>query len=133
MSLAKPHTDESSHLRLPNYEYILSRDVHLLSNGVPVVFAHSILPRQSLRGAWLGLRHIGNKSLGASLFANPKVRRTALEFKKLSVNHPLYQSATAHLQVKPPLLWARRSIFTLNQARIMVTEVFLPQLLERSY
>jgi chorismate-pyruvate lyase len=30
----------------------------------------------------------------------------------------------------PDALWARRSVFRLNQAAILVTEVFLPQVLE---
>lgn len=115
-------------------EPMLVREVHLRGNGQPVVFAHSILPRQHLRGAWLGLRMLGNKPLGASLFANPKVCRTALEFKKLNRYHPLYQLAVAHMQPaqKPDMLWARRSIFILNHAKIMVTEVFLPHVLTQA-
>ena len=93
------------------------------------MFAHSVLPRGSLRGAWNGLGRLGNKPLGATLFANPKVKRTPLSYKKLTPNHALYQHAIQYLTQKPSYLWARRSIFSLNCANIMVTEVFLPQLL----
>jgi chorismate--pyruvate lyase len=88
-----------------------------------------VLPRASLRGAWNGLGRLGNKPLGATLFANPKVKRTPLSYKKLTSNHALYQHAVQHLTDKPSYLWARRSIFSLSCANIMVTEVFLPQLL----
>jgi chorismate--pyruvate lyase len=105
-----------------------------MGDNQPVVFAHSVLPRASLKGAWNSLGRLGNQPLGATLFVNPRVKRTPLSYKKLSPNHALYQHATQHLTQKPevrkpPYLWARRSIFSLSCANIMVTEVFLPQLI----
>lgn len=126
---AKPFLDETSPLAISLRKSALIREVELLGNNHVVVFAHSVLPRKSLRGAWLGLSHLGNKPLGATLFANPQVKRGPLCYKKLSRRHLLYQHATKNLPIKPPYLWARRSVFTLNHANIMVTEVFLPQLL----
>jgi chorismate--pyruvate lyase len=131
---AKPIQDETVLLYQPSYKIALIREVLLMGNNQPVVFAHSVLPRASLRGGWNGLGRLGNRPLGATLFANPKVKRTSLSFKKLTSNHVLYQYATRHLMQKPAAnnpsyLWARRSIFSLNCANIMVTEVFLPQLL----
>ena len=149
MKYAKAITDEAALLHLPAYKTALIREVLLIGNNQPVVFAHSVLPRASLRGAWKGLGRLGNKPLGATLFANPKVKRTPLEYKKLPRQHPIsmrvsrmnnqlqlvYSAGTTlavaeHLQTPPKALWARRSIFSLNCARILVTEVFLPQLLK---
>ena len=127
---AKPMIDEAALLRLPAHKTALIREVLLMGNNQPVVFAHSVLPRASLRGAWRGLGKLGNKPLGATLFANPKVRRTPLSYKKLSPHHALYQHATTHLTIKPAHLWARRSTFSLNCAKILVTEIFMPKLLE---
>jgi chorismate lyase len=124
---AKSFTDESALLGLKSSQHALIREVLLMGNNQPVVFAHSVLPRTSLRGAWHGLGRLGSKPLGATLFANPKVQRTPLSYKKLTPNHVLYQRATSHLINKPNYLWARRSIFSLNCANIMVTEIFLPQ------
>jgi chorismate--pyruvate lyase len=126
---AKPIQDEAALLRQASYKTALIREVLLMGDNQPVVFAHSVLPRASLRGAWNGLGRLGSKPLGATLFANPKVKRTPLSYKKLTPNHVLYKHATEHLIQKPSYLWARRSIFSLNCASIMVTEVFLPQLL----
>lgn len=125
----KPIQDEAVLLCQPKYKTALIREVLLMGDSRPVVFAHSVLTRTSLRGSWNGLGRLGNKPLGATLFANPKVKRTPLSFKKLTPNHALYLRATQHLTNKPSCLWARRSIFSLNCANIMVTEVFLPQLL----
>ena len=126
---AKPIQDEAVLLCQPIYKTALIREVLLMGNHQPVVFAHSVLPRGSLRGPWNGLGRLGSKPLGATLFANPKVKRTPLSYKKLRPNHALYQQAMQHLTLKPTHLWARRSIFSLNCSNIMVTEVFLPQLL----
>lgn len=126
---ASPIQDEAALLHQPAYKTALIREVLLMGNSQPVVFAHSVLPRTSLRGSWNGLGRLGNKPLGATLFANPKVRRTQLSYKKLSFNHTLYQHAIEHLTTRPEYLWARRSIFSSNCANIMVTEVFLPELM----
>lgn len=125
----KAFNDEFALIGLKAVQHALIRDVLLIGNNVPVVFAHSVLPRASLRGAWNGLGRLGNKPLGAALFANPQVKRAPLRFKKLAPHHVLYQHAVQHLSTKPAYLWARRSVFSLNCATILVTEVFLPQLL----
>ena len=121
---------EAALLGLKANQHALIREVLLMGNNQAVVFAHSVLPRASMRGAWHGLGKLGNKPLGATLFANQKVKRTPLSYKKLSPHHKLFQHATAHLNIKPTHLGARRSIFSLNCARILVTEIFLPKLLE---
>jgi chorismate--pyruvate lyase len=126
---AKPIQDEAALLNLHVDKIALVREVLLLGNGMPAVFAHSVLPRRSLRGLWHGLGRLGNKPLGAMLFANPKIQRTPLSYKKLSASHALYQQAVKYLDMKPPYLWARRSVFSLNCANIMVTEVFLPHII----
>lgn len=124
----KPLKDEAYCLHAQSHQLALVREVLLMGNSQAVVFAHSVLPKASLRGAWYGLGKLGNKPLGATLFTNQKVKRTPLSYKKLSVNHPLYQRALQCLTQKPSFLWARRSVFSLNCASILVTEVFLPQL-----
>ncbi len=126
---AKSFADESALLGLKASQHALIREVLLMGNNQPVVFAHSVLPHASLRGAWRSLGKLGNKPLGAALFANPKVKRTPLEYKKLSRQHPISMRLAGHAQTSPKALWARRSIFSLNCAKILVTEVFLEQLL----
>ena len=129
---AKPLQEEADLLRAPSHQVALIREVLLKGNGQSVVFAHSVLPKSSLRGEWHRLGRLGSKPLGAILFSNPKVTRTPLSYKKLSANHALYQHAIQHSLQKPSYLWARRSIFSLNCAKIMVTEVFLPALINQA-
>lgn len=105
----------------------LLREVYLYCGETPVVFAHSVLPRHSLRGAWASLTRLGSKPLGAALFANSCVRRAPLQYRKLNRHHALYRRACRILPEQPPHhLWARRSLFRLHGRPILVTEVFLP-------
>ncbi len=130
LGYASAFLDEMRPLGITSHHTSLIREVLLMGNKQAVVFAHSVFPRKSLRGRWLALSRLGNKPLGASLFANPQVRRTALNYKKLSAHHRLYQHATQHSSDRPAHLWARRSVFSLHGASMMVTEVFLPELLD---
>jgi chorismate--pyruvate lyase len=127
---AKAFTDELKQVSLKIHQHALIREVVLMGNQQPVVFAHSVLPHASLCGAWRGFGKLGNKPLGAALFANPQVKRTPLEYKKLPRHHPISIRITRHVPNASNTLWARRSVFQLNCARILVTEVFLAQLLK---
>ncbi len=125
----KPASEEFAAMHIPEQCQVQIREVLLYGSGRPVVFAHSVLPRSSLRGEWHMLGRLGSKPLGVVLFGNAQVKRTLLSYKKLSPHHVLYQKAACYLSAKPQSLWARRSIFSLNGAAIMVVEVFLPDLL----
>ncbi len=129
VAYGKPFFDELALLAIPIRNKALVREVFLMGGEQALVFAHSALPRSSMRGAWRGLRHLGNKPLGAKLFSAPQVRRMALSYKKLASHQALYQHAIQDSEEKPDYLWARRSVFSLNCATIMVTEVFLPRIL----
>lgn len=141
VSHGRAFLDEMPGLSLVFRQTVLVRNVLLMGHKKPLVFAHSVLPFSSLRGPWLGLRQLGNKPLGEALFANPQVKRSALRYQKLHAQHDLYQHALSHYvdinhagteaSIKPAYVWARRSVFRLHKAKIMVTEVFLPQLVGR--
>ena len=121
--------DETALLGQPPRQKIYTREVFLLADDQPVVFAHSVVAPQHLRGAWQALQHLGNRPLAALLFAHPLVQRAPLHYRTLKPNHPLYRRATVTLDTPPPKLWARRSLFTLHGAPLLVTEVFLPEIL----
>lgn len=123
--LARIAWDESALLGIAPRQLAYSREVFLHANGQAVVFAHSTCAMQHLHGAWAALGGLGNKPLGAMLFNHPLTERRPLRFKALRPHHPLYQSASAAGPM-PPTLWARRSLFYLHGAALLVTEVFLP-------
>ena len=121
---------ESTEAGATSRQRALLREVCLYCGETPLVYAHSVLPLDSLRGAWRGLRRLGGRPLGEVLFSDPNVLRTPLQYKKLHWRHWLYRRACCYLKKPPPFLWARRSVFILNHRPIQVTEVFLPAILE---
>jgi chorismate lyase len=127
--LARIALDESALLGIAAQHLAYSREVFLYADDQPVVFAHSALAREHLRGAWSAVRTLGNKPLGALLFAHPLVERMPLHYQALRITHPLYRRAAGVLRHPPHRLWARRSLFYLHDAPLLVTEVFLPGIL----
>ncbi|HET7832280.1 MAG TPA: chorismate lyase [Gallionella sp.] len=128
--LARIALDESALLGVAPQQLAYSREVFLCADGQPVVFAHSACAAEHLRGTWSALRTLNDQPLGALLFALPQVRRQPLHYKALRPAHPLYQQAAADLTAAPERLWARRSLFCLHDAPLLVTEVFLPEILK---
>ncbi len=128
--LARPASDEAALIGLPVHRLALVREVALLCDGRPVVFAHSVLPVAALRRSWRFVVGLGNRPLGEVLFSNPRIRRAPLRFRQLDWHHPLYQPAARLLPAAPARLWARRSLFRLSGSPLLVTEVFLPDVLE---
>ena len=126
----RPLRDEYRALGLRRGQRALIREVLLICGDTPLVYAHSVIPLRGLLGPWVGLSLLGNRPLGAALFANPKVRRFPLEYRQLDARHPLYRAAVAHLAAAPRRLWMRRSQFALEGRPLLVTEVFLPAVLE---
>ncbi len=125
--LSMASIDETSVLQLPRRQHIYTRDVFLYADGKPVVYAHSVVAARHLRGAWHTLQHLGSRSLGTLLFTHPLVKRAPLRYRSLKAGHLLYRQAIQLLDTSPAQLWARRSLFTLHGAPLLVTEVFLPE------
>ena len=128
--LAMSSQDEVAVLNIPRQQKIYIREVFLYADNLPVIFAHSVVAAHHLRGAWHTLQRLGSKPLGALLFSHPLVQRAPLHFRVLKAGHPLYRHAAGTLDNLPPRLWARRSVFTLHGAPLLVTEVFLPGILK---
>ncbi|MFL9709841.1 chorismate--pyruvate lyase family protein [Methylobacillus sp. Pita1] len=126
----KPPFAEAQLLQALPRRHTLLRDVILRCDGEAVVFAHSLLPKQAMRGAWRGLGHLGAHSLGSALFADPRMCRGALQYKKLSSRHFLYRLAAAYIPSIRGPVWARRSVFRLEKKAVLVTELFLPAVLK---
>ena len=127
--LARIALDESALLGIAAHQLAYVREVYLYADGQPVVFAHSVVAHEHLRGAWAEVRSMGSKPLGAMLFAHPLVERRPLHYKALRSRHPLCRRASVLLSAPPNRLWARRSLFHLHGAPLLVTEVFLPEVL----
>jgi chorismate lyase len=129
--LARPNPDEYALLGMAPGTRAYVREVLLLCNEVPVVFAHSVLPHSGLRGGWNGITRLGSRSLGEALFSDHSIERQPLAYRNVRHDHPLFRSVAVQQTLAVSSLWARRSVFCLNGHPLLVTEVFLPTLSAR--
>ncbi|MBA1146744.1 chorismate lyase [Ectothiorhodospiraceae bacterium WFHF3C12] len=106
------------------------REVLLRCDGQPLVFARTVMPAAILRGHYRALRHLGRRPLGSLLFGRDTIRRGPLTVARLEPPHRLHDRARALTGVDDAV-WARRSVFHVGTKPILVTEVFLPELVSR--
>ena len=108
---------------------VIVREVFLYCGDTPVVFAHTVLDPADLCGTWRSVAKLGNRPLGAALFADARISRHPLRHKKIGRQHELHKRLSKVVHRAPASLWARRSLFRLHNSPILVTEVFLPEIL----
>jgi len=124
--------DECAMIALPRRTCVQQREVLLRCDERPVVYAHTVVPLNSSTSDWPFFGTLGERSLGTTLFGDPRVERGALQFARLSAQHELVRRAVAAaaadgLQVAPHAqLFARRCLFKRKNGLLLVTEVFLP-------
>ena len=121
----RPNRDERRELHVRRHEYAVVREVLLRDGESALVFAHSVVARADLRGAWRGLSRLGSRPLADMLFHDPTVTRLPMEYKKIDRRHPLFQRAAEVATFDSKTLWARRSVFRKWGRALLVTEVFL--------
>lgn len=116
---AMPAIDEARTLSIPFRQQALIREVELCVFGVPWVRAHSVIPVGTLRGEERQLQYLGEKPLGAFLFSSRAMKREALELARFS-------------NEQDEICFARRSVFRLHNKPLLVSEMFLPEVLRAS-
>ncbi|MET0266747.1 MAG: chorismate lyase [Duganella sp.] len=134
--------DEALALGMPaagrrQLQMVLEREVLLRCDDTPVVFAHTVVPMSATASDWPLFSALGERSLGTTLFGDPLVQRSVLEFARLREGHPLAQRARTALgldeaPVSAPAqrLYARRCLYQRRRGTLLVTEVFLPAVLD---
>jgi chorismate--pyruvate lyase len=104
----------------------LLREIEIVNGETRAMFAQTWMPTSTLQSqAWL--RELGRRSLGETLAQAGSVERSPLEFARLSGPDALLARAMPDAP-RDTVLWARRSVFAIAGAPILVTEVFLPEL-----
>ncbi|MDP3668239.1 MAG: chorismate lyase [Telluria sp.] len=124
--------DEARAIGLVRSQRVWEREVVLRCDERPVVFAHTVVPLTASASDWPLFSALGEGSLGSTLFYDPRVRRGVLEFARIRAGHPLMLRACAALgtSLREPVLYARRCLYRRRQGTLLVTEVFLPAVLE---
>jgi len=124
--------DEFALVDLSRRSRVQEREVLLLSDERPLVYAHTIVPLNATAADWPFFGTLGERSLGTTLFGDPRVRRGALHYARLHARHPLARRASAALggAAFAAPLFARRCVYQRRHGKLLVTELFLPALAE---
>jgi len=93
--------------QLGNEKNFIVREVSLYGDNRPVVFARSVIPKNTKTDS---IMKIGSKPLGEILFTDSNILREPIE---ITFHHDI---------------WGRRSVFVMNNSRILVSEFFLKDL-----
>lgn len=114
-----PTPRERRRLKLKDRERARIRTVILHVDNIPVVYARSIMPARSLKGAWRYLPYLQNQPLGGYVYQSGALKRSPIEVAQLPAGI-LTNCAES--------LWARRSIFMEYGPGILVNEAFYPSI-----
>jgi len=122
----RPRLDEARVLGMRRRGLAIIRQVQLLCDERPWVYARTVIPVSSLSGRLRRLTHLGARPLGAMLFADRGMRRGVVELARIRPGEMLYTDAVRDLWQPHDEIWGRRSIFRLANKPLLVSEIFLP-------
>ncbi|MCG8668577.1 MAG: chorismate lyase [Pseudomonadales bacterium] len=97
------------------------REVQLICNGEPWVFARTVIPRVTEAGPGRYLTRLGTKPLGVALFNDPNISRGAIHVKRIKGHHLQLENVPGSTDI-----WGRHSSFYLHNKPLLVSEYFLP-------
>ncbi|MEW9798041.1 chorismate--pyruvate lyase family protein [Alteromonas sp. CYL-A6] len=114
------HAAERDWLNADDDSHYDVREVLLVADGTPWVFARSVIPHALIKQE---LANLGSEPLGRRLFNDARFQRTEFEVCQLNDD----QSALFFAQcARRWPLWGRRSRFSIDGLQMIVAEVFLP-------
>lgn len=117
--------EEASAMSLNYARSALIREVLLCCGEQPLVFARTVIPASTLRGAQRRYGNMGTRPLGAMLFADRTMRREDVQVAMLPASHEANQYTGSANRV-----WGRRSVFRVSGKPLLVSEYFFAELFD---
>lgn len=124
----KPLLSEAKALATASHHYMWTRRVVIYGNETPWMLGRTIIPRMSLRGAFRLVQTLGTRSIGEFLFKQKNLQRSPFVYA-LANTAWLSQLWPEYSAVLSEPVYLRRSIFWVANKPLLLTEAFLPQLL----
>ena len=124
-----PEIEEARLLKIPLRQKALLRQVQLLCDQQVLVYARSVIPLKTIKGKHRRLKYLGDKPLGGYLFANPGLSRNQQQLAIILRKDPLFSIALSG-DKECSCIWGRRSLFTIDGKSLLVSEFFLPALIQ---
>ena len=123
-----PFLSERRLLKLHENKYSLIREVLLHADGKPLILARTIIPAKTIKAAKSNLAHLGNRPLGEVIFSYPKLERIEMDVTLIPVS-AWTQPALTEGNIDKPVR-GRRTVYEIAQRQMLVSEFFLPAVLE---
>lgn len=117
--------NQSEKKLLLDYTPFVIREVLLVCDNQPWVFARSLLPKNML-DEQTELTNLGNKPLGSIIFNNPEIARAPFEVAEFNQDSSIQALSRKLNQPEKKSLWGRRSLLSYQSHQLMVAEIFLP-------
>jgi chorismate--pyruvate lyase len=124
----KPFLSERRLLKLPEHQYSLIREVLLYANAKPLILARTIIPAATIKATQNSLSHLGHRPLGEVIFSYPRLERMAMDVALIKPSAWL-QPVLAETAINQPV-WGRRTVYAIAHKQMLVSEFFLPDVLE---
>lgn len=123
----RPLPDEAARLSQSADETAFIRAAWLKSGAQRLVYARTVIPKTTLAQTGDRLTGLGARPLGEVLFAEG-ARRSPLRYARLPPGAARCRLLQDRGQAMTEAPWARQSLFHLQDAPLLITEVFLPEL-----
>lgn len=123
-----PFLSERRLLNMPEHRRGFIREVLLHADGKPLILARTIIPAGTIKAAKSNLSHLGNRPLGEIIFSYPKLERVAMDVALVNPS-TWTPSALAEAGIDQPI-WGRRTVYAIAHKQMLVSEFFLPGVLE---
>ena len=128
-SWVTPMSYEKKVLSLRKNEIAFVREAYLNCNNKKLVYARTVIPKQTLKKKNQNLTRLGKKPLGEILFSSDKIYRDNIKYAKIPLSNELHSRAKGNYNISSGL-YSRQSIFYIKNKPLLVFEVFLPDIIQ---
>ena len=115
---------EKNFFPLHKAENIFLREVIIFANGVPIMYARTVLPRKYLRGYWNDIKKLNTNSLSRIVYENPSIKRSNFSYLAPSLNNKILKKINSLKIDSKNLVIGRQSYFEYKRKNILLTEYF---------
>ncbi|OGB24135.1 MAG: hypothetical protein A3I66_11020 [Burkholderiales bacterium RIFCSPLOWO2_02_FULL_57_36] len=124
--------DERSLFDTAQQKFGRVREIALMDGDMPLLLARTLIPSATAQGRNRRSLQLGNKPLGQLLFQKKSPVWKTRQMVLLNRSRPLWKAVKRVLPAAPASLWGRRTMYLFRGHPLLVTEIFLPALLQKT-